>query len=173
MQQGDDELVGESDDEGVSETIFGDKPSSPCNNACNSSVKVVEHQYEDPFGIYDLLNKHPKGVAEVSDQSLSHLQGFTPKVSQQENNHNFVPEKENNHDYVPEKESSSKVHLKVMYNSQEVHVNESSSGDSTFNHSHKAHTGGSILEVLDDMIRVGQSMGYDVEGCSKDIERII
>nr|GEV47131.1 hypothetical protein [Tanacetum cinerariifolium] len=32
---------------------------------------------------------------------------------------------------------------------------------------------GLILDILDDMIKVGQSMGYDMEGCSKDIERII
>nr|GEU67334.1 RNA-directed DNA polymerase, eukaryota [Tanacetum cinerariifolium] len=62
----DDELVGESDDEGVSETLFGDKPSSSCNN------NVVE---EDP--------------------SLSHPPGFTPEVSQQADNHNSIPQKEN------------------------------------------------------------------------------
>nr|GEW98647.1 RNA-directed DNA polymerase, eukaryota [Tanacetum cinerariifolium] len=30
-----------------------------------------------------------------------------------------------------------------------------------------------IIDVLDGIIKVGQSMGYDMEGCSKDIERII
>nr|GFB31710.1 hypothetical protein [Tanacetum cinerariifolium] len=35
------------------------------------------------------------------------------------------------------------------------------------------HNGGSILEVLDDMIMVGQFMGYEMEGYSNDIERII
>ncbi|GJT01912.1 RNA-directed DNA polymerase, eukaryota [Tanacetum coccineum] len=32
---------------------------------------------------------------------------------------------------------------------------------------------GSILDVLEDMVRVGHSMGYKLEGCMKDIERII
>nr|GEY99179.1 RNA-directed DNA polymerase, eukaryota [Tanacetum cinerariifolium] len=32
---------------------------------------------------------------------------------------------------------------------------------------------GLILKVLDDMIRVGQSMGYAMEGCMKNIEHII
>ncbi|GJT31927.1 hypothetical protein Tco_0922346, partial [Tanacetum coccineum] len=49
----------------------------------------------------------------------------------------------------------------------------SNSGTYTFNHSHKAPSGGSILEILDGMIRVGQSMGYKMDGCTKDIERII
>nr|GEV20284.1 RNA-directed DNA polymerase, eukaryota [Tanacetum cinerariifolium] len=33
--------------------------------------------------------------------------------------------------------------------------------------------GGSILEVLDDMIKVGQTMGFTMEGCLKDMESII
>nr|GEX22354.1 RNA-directed DNA polymerase, eukaryota [Tanacetum cinerariifolium] len=33
--------------------------------------------------------------------------------------------------------------------------------------------GGSILEVLDDMIKVGQTTGYTMDGCMKDMERII
>ncbi|GKE09655.1 receptor-like protein kinase FERONIA [Tanacetum coccineum] len=32
------------------------------------------------------------------------------------------------------------------------------------------HNGGSILDVLEDMVKVGQSMGYNLEGCMKDIE---
>ncbi|GJZ94969.1 hypothetical protein Tco_0667172 [Tanacetum coccineum] len=32
---------------------------------------------------------------------------------------------------------------------------------------------GSVLGVLDEMIRVGRAMGYSMEGCEKDIESII
>ncbi|GJS33077.1 RNA-directed DNA polymerase, eukaryota [Tanacetum coccineum] len=35
------------------------------------------------------------------------------------------------------------------------------------------HNGGSILDILDDMVRVGHSMGYNLDGCLKDMERII
>nr|GEW05268.1 retrovirus-related Pol polyprotein from transposon TNT 1-94 [Tanacetum cinerariifolium] len=34
-------------------------------------------------------------------------------------------------------------------------------------------TGGSVLGVLEEVIRVGQVMGYSMEGCEKDIESII
>nr|GFD46707.1 RNA-directed DNA polymerase, eukaryota [Tanacetum cinerariifolium] len=34
-------------------------------------------------------------------------------------------------------------------------------------------TGGSVLGVLEEVIRVGQVMGYSIEGCKKDIESII
>ncbi|GKB64513.1 hypothetical protein Tco_0920699 [Tanacetum coccineum] len=33
--------------------------------------------------------------------------------------------------------------------------------------------GGSVLGVLEEMIRVGRAMGYSIEGCEKDIESII
>ncbi|GJV80215.1 RNA-directed DNA polymerase, eukaryota [Tanacetum coccineum] len=33
--------------------------------------------------------------------------------------------------------------------------------------------GGSVLGVLDDIIKLGQSMGYTMEGCAKDLENII
>ncbi|GJX85559.1 hypothetical protein Tco_0336333 [Tanacetum coccineum] len=37
----------------------------------------------------------------------------------------------------------------------------------------KKKAGGSILEVIDDMIKVGQSMGFTMEGCMNDMEKII
>nr|GEY90477.1 RNA-directed DNA polymerase, eukaryota [Tanacetum cinerariifolium] len=37
----------------------------------------------------------------------------------------------------------------------------------------KEKNGGSVLGVLEEMIRVGRAMGYSMEGCEKDIESII
>nr|GFD44781.1 RNA-directed DNA polymerase, eukaryota [Tanacetum cinerariifolium] len=103
-----------------------------------------------------------------SDSSLSHPPGFTPEVSRQENDHRGV-----DLNTKTDKVNSPLVHTKVMNNSQEVHENVTSNRESAFNYSHNAHNRGSILEVLDDMIRVGQSMSYAIEGCMKDIEHII
>nr|GEY09381.1 RNA-directed DNA polymerase, eukaryota [Tanacetum cinerariifolium] len=166
-QHEEDDPVDDSDVEGVFETFFGDKHPSPNNSVCNSSEKVVEQQYEDPFCIYDVLNKKPKGAAQDSDSSLSHPPGFTTEASRQ-NNHRGV-----DLNTETDKVNSPLVHTKVMNNSHKVHKNVTSNGESAFNYSHNAHNGGSILEVLDDMIRVGQSMGYAMEGCMKDIEHII
>ncbi|GJR67540.1 RNA-directed DNA polymerase, eukaryota [Tanacetum coccineum] len=33
--------------------------------------------------------------------------------------------------------------------------------------------GGSILDILDEMIKVGQTMGFTMDGCTKDMEKII
>nr|GEW95390.1 RNA-directed DNA polymerase, eukaryota [Tanacetum cinerariifolium] len=35
------------------------------------------------------------------------------------------------------------------------------------------NSSGSVLEVLEDLIKVGQTMGYTMEGCTKDFENII
>nr|GFB92973.1 hypothetical protein [Tanacetum cinerariifolium] len=118
-QQGGDDLVVDSDVEGVLDTIFDDNLASPVNSVCQSSEKVGEQQSEDLFGLYDLLKKHPKGAVNESDPSLSHPPGFTPEASRQVDDPigkgidtGFV------------KESSPSVHLKVMNNSEEVHVKE-------------------------------------------------
>nr|GEX60280.1 RNA-directed DNA polymerase, eukaryota [Tanacetum cinerariifolium] len=155
-QHGEDDLVDDSDVEGVSETFFGDKHPSPNNSVCNNSEKVAEQQSEDPFCIYDVLNKKPKGVAQDSDSSLSHPPGFTPEVSRQENDHRGV-----DLNTETDKVNSPLVHTKVMNNSQKVHENVTSNGESAFNYSHNAHNGGSILEVLDDMIRVVKDVFKD------------
>ncbi|GJR69522.1 hypothetical protein Tco_0015587 [Tanacetum coccineum] len=67
------------------------------------------------------------------------------------------------------KEFSPTISAKVMNNSQVVHedVSFNSVGGSGNN------KGGSVLGVLDEMIRVGRAMGYSMEGCEKDIESII
>ncbi|GKC46975.1 RNA-directed DNA polymerase, eukaryota [Tanacetum coccineum] len=56
---------------------------------------------------------------------------------------------------------------------QESQANDSSSAFSTHVHSRVSLKGGSFLDVLDDIIQVGRSMGYEIEGCSNDIEHII
>nr|GFB38894.1 RNA-directed DNA polymerase, eukaryota [Tanacetum cinerariifolium] len=34
-------------------------------------------------------------------------------------------------------------------------------------------SGGSVLEIMEGIIQVGKSMGYTMEGCAQDLERII
>ncbi|GKC71421.1 hypothetical protein Tco_1117304, partial [Tanacetum coccineum] len=134
---------------------------------------LTRHHYfaphQDPFSFYDLLNKLPaKGVRDAST-SLSHPPGFTPKTSVTHANVGEICEDgpTNGEDMV----NMPRVDAKVMDHSQEVH--DSSNGESVSSFSHKVHNGGSILDILDDMVRVGHSMGYNLDGCLKDMERII
>nr|GEW08656.1 RNA-directed DNA polymerase, eukaryota [Tanacetum cinerariifolium] len=123
-QHGEDDLVDDSDVEA---------------QRCSTSIIV--------FVTY-VLNKKPKGVAQDSDSSLSHPPGFTSEVSRQENDHRVV-----DLNTETDKVNSPLVHTKVINNSQEVHENVTSNEESAFKYSHNAHNGGSILDVLDDMIR--------------------
>nr|GEX24130.1 RNA-directed DNA polymerase, eukaryota [Tanacetum cinerariifolium] len=139
----------------------------------NDSTRVADQHSEDPFGIYNFLNRPLNENNADAESSLTHPPGFTPEVSIQEKNHDSIPQKENVTVPVASSECSTKVHSKVMHFSQESHVKESSCGISSLNFPRNTGKGGSILDVLDDMILVGQSMGYKMEGCSKYIERII
>nr|GFC71556.1 RNA-directed DNA polymerase, eukaryota, reverse transcriptase zinc-binding domain protein [Tanacetum cinerariifolium] len=42
-----------------------------------------------------------------------------------------------------------------------------------FKKSEVPRKGGSILELIDDLVNVGQTMGYDMTGCIKNMEEII
>nr|GEY99170.1 hypothetical protein [Tanacetum cinerariifolium] len=42
-----------------------------------------------------------------------------------------------------------------------------------FKKSEVPRKGGSILELIDDLVNVGQTMGYDMKGCIKNMEEII
>nr|GEY17020.1 RNA-directed DNA polymerase, eukaryota [Tanacetum cinerariifolium] len=73
----------ESEDKGVSETIFGDNiKSSPCTNQ-NESQSAFVQQSDDPFGLNDLLDKPSISRVNELDPSLSHPTGFTLDPSQQ------------------------------------------------------------------------------------------
>ncbi|GJU99099.1 RNA-directed DNA polymerase, eukaryota [Tanacetum coccineum] len=143
----------ESDVEGVSETIFDDNPSFITNN----QVETNKQQSEDPFNIYDILEKQAVGGAREVSPSLSHPPGFTPEMS--------VNQIENAKGV---EELPSAMNAKVMNNSQVFQDTNSDSIDPGI-----VKTGGSVLGVLEDMIRVGQAMGYKMDGCEKDLKRII
>nr|GEU76130.1 hypothetical protein [Tanacetum cinerariifolium] len=144
----------ESDVEEVSKTIFGDNSSSPNNN----SDEMGKQHSKDPFKIYDILKKQTGGETREVSSYLSYPPGFTSEVSE--------IQKEN--DQGAEK-FSSLVNGKVMNNSQEVYqeINRESVDPNVVKEV------GSILGVLEDMNQVGQAIGYKMDGCVKDFERII
>nr|GFA29396.1 hypothetical protein [Tanacetum cinerariifolium] len=148
-QQGNVNQVEESDVKEVSDTIFEVSPQDPHVNVHEVNEEANSLHSDDPFGLYDLLRKTTNLFASKEDPSLSHPPGFTPVASHQDPIH------------------SNSAHLKAS------HGNDSSADSSTHVSSRSTPKGGPILEVLNLMIKVGRSMGYDMEGCSKDIEQII
>nr|GEX66848.1 hypothetical protein [Tanacetum cinerariifolium] len=142
-----------SDIDGVPETEFGSRASSLSSDI---GGKGASHS-EDPFGLYKILKKNIGGGNQEPNPSLSHPPGFTP-----ENLENRV---EHGTDFG----ATSGLNAQVMSNSQAKPV-ESSNASMGQN---VVKNGGSVLEVMEDVIRVGQVMGYSMEGCEKDLKRII
>ncbi|GKC00696.1 RNA-directed DNA polymerase, eukaryota, partial [Tanacetum coccineum] len=159
----------ESDVEGVAETIFGDKSAS---FSASSKLNTGVQKSADPFGLYELLNKHKKvGVDDDADSpSPSHPPGFTPVDGELKDDNVIIGEDilDDGVVNVEEGECSPSMNAKVMSNSYVIP--ETSSYATNSIHPGPVQNGGSILDVLEDIIRVGHSMGYELKGCMKDIE---
>ncbi|GJY10406.1 hypothetical protein Tco_0378591 [Tanacetum coccineum] len=87
------------------------------------------------------------GRAQVTkeDHSLSHPPGFTPEEGLNEGKDN----------------------------SKSVNKNSESKRSGHSKYSVLPRTGGSILNLMEEVVKVGQTMGYNMDGCIKDITEII
>ena len=149
-----------SDVDGVSETYFGDQvDSSGHDQPQNLSPKEKEIS-SDPFNLYDLLNKHDKGEAKSGlESSIPFPPGFTP-------DNKDIKEAQGMNNSMSQCRSDG-LSSRVLEEAQPINYHVSPGVDHTYK------KGGSILEVLDNMIKVGQTMGFAMEGCMNDMERII
>nr|GEU89013.1 RNA-directed DNA polymerase, eukaryota [Tanacetum cinerariifolium] len=158
------EIRGEydSDDDGIPETVFGSISSS--HNQDNGGNENTHS--EDPFEIYQVLENKKGNVNREPTVSLSHPPGFTPGGDEKRDK--VIPHMGENVENVTN-EPSDVFSARVMNTSQDVPVE---------NHNDSVGTkvdqnGGSVLGVMEDIIRIGQSMGYTMEGCVKDFASII
>ncbi|GKC47775.1 RNA-directed DNA polymerase, eukaryota, partial [Tanacetum coccineum] len=139
----------DSEEEGVPETAFGSNASS---RSQVDKDKGISHS-DDPFEIYKILNNKNR----ESSPSLSHPPGFTPEMSDKiDEVVKDIGEPVMNMD----KEPSTIFSTKVMNDSQNFPVETHSASVG----SKSVHNGGSVLGVMEDVIRIGQAMGYSMEG---------
>nr|GEW69919.1 RNA-directed DNA polymerase, eukaryota [Tanacetum cinerariifolium] len=111
----------------------------------------------DPFNLYNLINKRDKGEENTGlDSSLPFPPGFTPADQ-------VKSDKKNS----PLHSHSGGLNSRVLEESQPT-KDQGSPKDNL-----NQRIGGSILEVIDDLIKVGQAMGFTMEGSKKDMETII
>nr|GEZ53738.1 RNA-directed DNA polymerase, eukaryota [Tanacetum cinerariifolium] len=148
--------VEESDSEVVLDTYFGD----------NGEDQGLEHQHgessnakevsSDPFNIYGLLDKRTEEVRNTTT-SIPYPSGFTHV------NENPASIKQ----YAPKVESDRPPNRSEMSNSrvlEEVANFMDRSSSESINNGIKLKEGGFILEILEEMITVGQTMGFSMEG---------
>ncbi|GJW60963.1 RNA-directed DNA polymerase, eukaryota [Tanacetum coccineum] len=150
------------------------KFNEQANNLNND--EGFEHQHgesndkevsSDPFNIYDLLDKRTKEVRTTdTSTSIPYPPGFTPANDIPACNNQDIPEAESVRPPSRSARSNSRV-LEEAENSVDRVSSES------FSNGVKIKEGGSILEILEEMITVGQTMGFSMEGCTKDMEKII
>ncbi|GJZ99205.1 RNA-directed DNA polymerase, eukaryota [Tanacetum coccineum] len=140
----DEDLEGDNEMNAVPDTLFEDELSK--SNGGEAFVGQNEMQSEDPFNIYTLLNKKKEDNKKGSstNDSLKYPPGFTPRE-----------------DIETDVEKSNQRNGSVREIGEEVKVSDD------------MKSGGSILLLMDELVKVGQSMGYNMDGCMKTIEEII
>nr|GFC02126.1 RNA-directed DNA polymerase, eukaryota [Tanacetum cinerariifolium] len=139
------DMEGESNREEVPETNFEEVPDKSIFEG--NYVRQNDVHSEDPFGIYEVLNKKRDGINidDKHEDSLKYPPVFTP------NEDGDVPVE------------------KVDNWSDENRINDGQEDGK----SEVPRKGGSILELIDDLVNVGQTIGYDMIGCIKNMEEII
>ncbi|GJZ12967.1 RNA-directed DNA polymerase, eukaryota, partial [Tanacetum coccineum] len=160
---GDDSDVAE-----VPETVFEESGQKDKKEAEESTGKQENHS-EDPFSIYKLLKqkKDYAGNDDKSNQSLKYPPGFTPNEGTDGSNMNMGDSRNDN---------SDKIHEYNMAEGNSVHNGEGSNKGSKedisesvcsghFKKSRPSRTGGSILNLMEELVNVGQTMGYKMDGC--------
>nr|GEV26056.1 RNA-directed DNA polymerase, eukaryota [Tanacetum cinerariifolium] len=157
----------ESDVKGVSDTVFGDQDDKPGQEQAPIQSPKDKELSSDPFNLYDLLNKQDKGK---TNSGLGSSIPFPPR---------FTPERINNRNDAQEdivshhdksKCRSDGFSSRIVEDDQPLNEHLSSDSPDVENGYKK---GGSVLEGLNDMIKIGQTMGFSMKGCKKDMENII
>ncbi|GJY46578.1 RNA-directed DNA polymerase, eukaryota [Tanacetum coccineum] len=161
----DEELDGENDVNVVPDTVFEEETHK--SNDEEDSIGQNEKQSEDPFNIYSLLNKKKgeNNKDSSTKDSLKYPPGFTPRKDveadfQMSNKGNsFVRENGDKRKVSDDLNSGSKNNWSKKDGTESV-----VSGH--FKKAESPHTGGSLLILMDELIKVGQTMGYNMAGDS-------
>nr|GEX38511.1 RNA-directed DNA polymerase, eukaryota, nucleotide-binding alpha-beta plait domain protein [Tanacetum cinerariifolium] len=137
----------------VSETSFGYE-QEPMHGNLNK-LPVDEVHSEDPFKIYDISEKKKENIGHSSEEEPKFPPGFTPidKDGEEEVAH---------HIDRPE----------ILENNMEPGISNDTS-QRCKNLFSKVQNSSSFLDVMDELVKVGQTMGYNMEGCMNNIEAII
>ncbi|GJY34950.1 hypothetical protein Tco_0419419 [Tanacetum coccineum] len=140
---------GDSYVEEVPDTLFEEKGQINDKLDEESTGQKMNHSV-DPFGIYPLLNKK-KDTTETNnnlEHSLKYPPGFTPNEDSDAFHMNV--EDDRNNDYVAESVCSGH-----------------------FKKSEAPCSSRSILNLMEELVKVGQTMGYNMDGCMNNMTEII
>nr|GEY58685.1 RNA-directed DNA polymerase, eukaryota [Tanacetum cinerariifolium] len=153
----------DSDVEELPDTVF-EEMGDTGNKEVKESLNLQADTLDDPFNIYPLLNqKREKDMKKTnSENSLKYPPGFTPVDNNDENVVNMCNGEDGN--------NVGSGTCYCLNNKREV--SESLCSDH-FKKSEAPRNGGSILNVLDEVVKVGQVMRYKMDGCMANMADII
>nr|GFC54800.1 hypothetical protein [Tanacetum cinerariifolium] len=160
----------ESDGEAVSDTYFREI-SDNLNKEHDQvlSLKVVVSS-PDSFNIYETLHKKSdKELYNEPDSSIPFPPGFTPRNDNLNVDDQVVKDKT----LVLSQRQYEGFCSRVMEDLHQDADHSFSDNNIIGNKGRDSRKGESILDVLNGMVKVGQAMGYDMDGCLKDMEKII
>nr|GEY08593.1 nucleotide-binding alpha-beta plait domain-containing protein [Tanacetum cinerariifolium] len=121
---------------------------------------------QDPFGIYPMLNKKTNEKND-KDHSPKYPPGFTP--NEETNVNSGIGDKSAN--YNADKGTIRGDGVFVNVNSKGDDVDSVSIG--RFKKSEAPRSGGSFLCLMEEVVKVGQTMGYNMEGVVNNLSDII
>nr|GEY97917.1 RNA-directed DNA polymerase, eukaryota [Tanacetum cinerariifolium] len=154
----------ESDGEEILETIFEDVPDNHIYDV--NSIRQSDVPSEDPFGIYAMLNKKRAGDKKegTSEESLKFPPGFSPKDASSDSvvEPDILSKKNIDSD---NKEEGGNVNIQVQEKMGGANAYSESSCSGHFKKSKLPNSGGSIIRLIDELVNVRQTMGYDMTGC--------
>nr|GEX32559.1 RNA-directed DNA polymerase, eukaryota, nucleotide-binding alpha-beta plait domain protein [Tanacetum cinerariifolium] len=152
----------ESDVDRVSESSFMHENDTAHKDVNICKKREVESHSEDPFNIYGILDGQKNNVNNSCSDEPKFPPSFTPD--------NNVQEKS-----MEENIKDTTQRVQSLSNKLNDHCSNRgfSSQRSMNSHSQKSKVGGSILDLMDELITVGQIMGYNMAGCEKNIQEII
>ncbi|GJU77695.1 nucleotide-binding alpha-beta plait domain-containing protein [Tanacetum coccineum] len=132
---------------------------------------------EDPFNIYGLLNKRQddKNKGSISVESRKYPPGFTP-MGRREVHSNEVNESKRESVEGCQSTHEEEVVTGIQKNGSKNKSKEDIEGSVCLCHFKKPEvpcSGSLILQLMENLVKVGQTMGYNMEGCMKNMEEII
>nr|GEU75721.1 RNA-directed DNA polymerase, eukaryota [Tanacetum cinerariifolium] len=131
----------------------------------DSDEEVVSESFSETGHDLKCINNEGDGIIQEEVQNSVDPFGFTPVQSSSDSP---LVERTRVREISPVKQNDV-----TRVDDSNVNTSESINDFSPHIPSRKTSKGGSMLDVLDDLIKVGKSMGYVMEGCSKDFEHII
>ncbi|GJV03110.1 RNA-directed DNA polymerase, eukaryota [Tanacetum coccineum] len=150
----------ESDVDRVSESSFMHENDTAHKDANICKKGEVGSHSEDPFNIYGILDGQKNNVCNSCSDEPKFPPGFTPDNNDHEKN-------------VVENIKDTTERVQSLSNKLNDRCSNRgfSSQRSMNSHSQKSKVGGSILDLMDELVTVGQTMGYNMAGLGNKAKR--